>query len=103
LDQVCQGKPPIGWEAEPWIIVGPWRKIVVLLVAFGPIPRRSRELPSGWTAFLSPGGLEMDAFHRILSGQSLTRRELQIAGAFVLMWFAMDLVQWIDWLWGKFH
>jgi hypothetical protein len=45
----------------------------------------------------------MDAFHRILSGQSLTRRELQIAGAFVLMWFAMDLVQWIDWLWGKFH
>jgi hypothetical protein len=34
----------------------------------------------------------MDAFHRILGGQSLIRRELQIAGAFVLVWFAMDLV-----------
>lgn len=44
----------------------------------------------------------MDALHRILSGQPLTPRELRIAGWLVLVWFAMDLAQWIDWLIGKF-
>lgn len=43
----------------------------------------------------------MDAIHRILTGQSLTPTELRVAGALVLAWFLMDLVQWIDWLWGK--
>lgn len=45
----------------------------------------------------------MDALHRILSGQPLTSRELRIAGWIVIVWFLMDLVQWIDWLIGKFH
>ena len=43
----------------------------------------------------------MDAIHRILSGQSLTRRELVGAGLFVLSWWLMDVVQFIDWLWSK--
>lgn len=42
-----------------------------------------------------------DALHRILSGQALTPRELKLAGAFVILWFLMDFVQWIDWLVGK--
>lgn len=45
----------------------------------------------------------MDALHRILAGQPLTPRELRIAGVLVLLWFLMDLAQWIDWLWGKLH
>ena len=45
----------------------------------------------------------MDAVHRVLTGQSLTPRELRFAGLVVLLWFLMDLVQWIDWLWGKVH
>lgn len=44
----------------------------------------------------------MDALHRILSGQTVTERELRIGGFLVLLWFLMDLVQWIDWLWSKF-
>lgn len=44
----------------------------------------------------------MDAIHRILTGQPLTPRELRIAGLLVLLWFLMDLVQWLDWLWMKF-
>jgi hypothetical protein len=43
----------------------------------------------------------MDFVHRILTGQPLTARELRMAGWLVLAWFLMDLVQWIDWLWGK--
>jgi len=43
----------------------------------------------------------MDAFHRILTGQPLTPKELRIAGLLVLAWFFMDLIQWLDWLWGK--
>lgn len=44
----------------------------------------------------------MDTIHRVLTGQPLSRRELIAAGILVLIWFVMDLVQWLDWLWGKF-
>lgn len=44
----------------------------------------------------------MDTIHRILAGQPLTRRELRAAGCVVILWFAMDTAQWIDWLIGKF-
>ena len=43
----------------------------------------------------------MDTIHRILSGQSITPTELRIAGTIVLIWFLMDLIQWLDWLWQK--
>lgn len=43
-----------------------------------------------------------DAIHRILCGQPLSPRELRVAGYLVLAWFVMDLIQWLDWLWGKF-
>jgi hypothetical protein len=43
----------------------------------------------------------MDTIHRILAGQPLSPRELRIAGFLVLLWFAMDTAQWIDWLFGK--
>jgi hypothetical protein len=43
----------------------------------------------------------MDTLHRILSGQSLTRRELVGAGVFVLTWWLMDVIQFADFLWGK--
>lgn len=45
----------------------------------------------------------MDAIHRILTGQPLTRKELIVGGVFVIVWFLMDLVQWIDWLLSKFN
>lgn len=32
----------------------------------------------------------MDALHRIVSGAPITPRELRLAGAFALAWFAMD-------------
>jgi hypothetical protein len=44
----------------------------------------------------------LDTVHRILAGQTVTPRELRIAGWLVVVWFMMDLVQFIDWLWGKF-
>jgi hypothetical protein len=40
----------------------------------------------------------MDFLHRILSGQTLTARELRIAGYIVLAWFLMDAIEWSDWL-----
>jgi hypothetical protein len=40
----------------------------------------------------------MDALHRILSGQCLTRGQLIAAGCFVLFWFGIDVVQFVDWL-----
>lgn len=43
----------------------------------------------------------MEAIHRMLSGQSLTRSELVGAGVFVIVWFVMDLIQFIDWIIGK--
>jgi hypothetical protein len=39
--------------------------------------------------------------HRILSGSPEHRAELIAAGLFVLLWFAMDAVQWVDWLQTK--
>jgi hypothetical protein len=40
----------------------------------------------------------MDFIHRIFSGQTLTPRELRVAGWVVLIWFLMDAVEWSDWL-----
>lgn len=37
-----------------------------------------------------------DTLHRILSGQSLTPAQLKLGGVFVLVWFAMDVVQFVD-------
>lgn len=45
----------------------------------------------------------MDAIHRILCAQPISPQELRIAGLLVLAWFVMDLIQWVDWLWGKFQ
>lgn len=42
-----------------------------------------------------------DAIHRILSGQSLTPRELTGAGIFVLVWFGMDVIMFIDFIVSK--
>lgn len=42
-----------------------------------------------------------ESIHRILTGQTLSRKELVIGGILVGLWFAMDLVQWIDWLAGR--
>ncbi len=44
-----------------------------------------------------------DTIHRILSGQSLSRKELIGAGIFVMVWFLMDVVQFVDMIVGKFH
>lgn len=43
----------------------------------------------------------MDALHRILSGSPLGRKQLALAGTFVLFWFVIDFVQWVDWLHDK--
>jgi len=45
----------------------------------------------------------MDPVHRILTGQTLSRKELIVGGIIVVIWFAMDVVQWVDWLIGKFR
>lgn len=44
----------------------------------------------------------MDAIHRILAGQALTRRELIGAGIFVMIWFVMDIIQFADMVIGWF-
>ena len=44
----------------------------------------------------------MDALHRILTGQSLTERQLFWAGVFVMVWFGMDVIQFIDFVYEKF-
>lgn len=44
-----------------------------------------------------------DVLHRILTGQTISRKELAVAGIVVGVWFAMDLVQWIDWAVAKWH
>jgi hypothetical protein len=36
--------------------------------------------------------------HRILSGSPEHRTELVAAGIFVMLWFAMDAIQWVDWI-----
>lgn len=43
----------------------------------------------------------MDALHRILSGQCLTPKQIRLAGLFVILWFGMDFVEFIDWVIGK--
>lgn len=43
----------------------------------------------------------MDALHRILSGQSVTKRELTWAGVFVIGWFVMDVIQFADFIFEK--
>jgi hypothetical protein len=48
-------------------------------------PRRMKELAMEW-------------LHRAVSGQTITPKQLRIAGIFVIVWFLMDLVQWLDWL-----
>jgi len=50
-----------------------------------------------------PHGERFDALHRIVTGQALTRKELNFAGFFIATWFLMDVVQWLDWLIGKFQ
>lgn len=45
----------------------------------------------------------MDAIHQILSGQTLTRRQLRIAGGFIALWFLMDAVQFADMVAGWFR
>ena len=42
--------------------------------------------------------MSADFLHRVLSGQSLTRAELIGAGVFVIIWFAMDVVQFVGWI-----
>jgi hypothetical protein len=42
-----------------------------------------------------------DAFHRILTGQALTQRQLQIGGVVVLFWIAIDIIQFVGWLFEK--
>lgn len=43
-----------------------------------------------------------DAFHRVLTGNTLSRRQLIGAGVFVLVWFAMDVIQFADFVMQKF-
>jgi hypothetical protein len=40
----------------------------------------------------------MDFLSRILSGQTLSPRELRIAGIVILIWFVADMIEWSDWL-----
>lgn len=40
----------------------------------------------------------MDAIHRALTGQTLTVAELRFGGILILLWFLMDLSQWLDWV-----
>ncbi len=47
-------------------------------------------------------GSRMDPLHRILTGQTLSRKELVVGGTIVGIWFVMDLIQWVDWLISKF-
>lgn len=45
----------------------------------------------------------MDAIHRILTGQTLTPTQLRIAGVVILLWILIDVIQFVDWLIGKFY
>lgn len=48
-------------------------------------------------------GSGMNALHRVLSGNPTRRVELIAAGIFVLIWFAIDVVQFADWAWQKYN
>ena len=41
-------------------------------------------------------------WHRIFSGNPEHSRELFFAGMFVLVWFVMDTIEFVDWAVGKF-
>jgi hypothetical protein len=41
--------------------------------------------------------------HKIFSGNPEHRIELILASVFVLVWFAMDLSEWLDWAISKFN
>lgn len=43
----------------------------------------------------------MDSLHRVLIGQTVSRRELKIAGVVVILWILIDVIQFSNWLWGK--
>lgn len=43
----------------------------------------------------------MDAMHRVLVGQTLSRRELVTAGVVVILWIVIDVIQFADWAWTK--
>lgn len=43
----------------------------------------------------------IDTVHRVLTGQTVTRIELTIAGIVVVLWIAMDVHQYISWLFEK--
>ena len=45
----------------------------------------------------------MSAFHRVVSGNPTRRVELIAAGIFVLIWFAIDVVQFVDWVVTKWN
>lgn len=44
----------------------------------------------------------MDALHRILTGNTLTNKQLVFAGVFVIFWFLIDIIQFVDWVISKF-
>ncbi len=44
----------------------------------------------------------MDALHRMVTGQSVTRNELIFGGVFVFIWFGMDVIQFTDWAMTKY-
>ena len=45
----------------------------------------------------------MDGFHRVVSANPLTSRQVRLAGFFALAWFAIDAHQYGDFLWTKFN
>jgi hypothetical protein len=45
----------------------------------------------------------MDALHRILSGSPDNRKQLAFAGVFIMFWFTIDFVEWVDWLMLKIN
>jgi hypothetical protein len=44
-----------------------------------------------------------DALHRVLIGQTTTRKQLIAAGIVVIIWILMDVIQFVDWAIQKFH
>ena len=45
----------------------------------------------------------MEWLHKVLSGNPDTNHTLRWASIFVLVWFAMDTAEFIDWAYGKFN
>jgi hypothetical protein len=45
----------------------------------------------------------MEYLNRVLSGNAVGRRQLVWAAAFVVLWFVMDAVEFVDWAAGKIH